>query len=77
MAEEAVERVEVRAVSMYAKEWEILDSYARRRGFSRSLALRQILREWEQDRRADVPPGEGKLERAIHAERGMLAEIPR
>ena len=46
MVKEPHERVEGRAVSMYPAQWKVVDGWARDNGFTVSLALRQIIREW-------------------------------
>lgn len=40
------QRVEPRNVTMYARDWEVVDSLAQSKGLTVSTALRMIVREW-------------------------------
>jgi len=46
MTKEPHDRVQARAVTMYPAQWKLVEGWARDNGFTVSLALRQIIREW-------------------------------
>ena len=48
MTKQPYERIKARNVSMYPAQWKLVEGWARDNGFSVSLALRQIIREWSE-----------------------------
>ena len=53
MTKQPHERVQAKNVSLYPKDWTIIERWAYDNGYTRSLALRQIVKEWAECKWAD------------------------
>ena len=46
MTKQPHERVQAKSVSLYPPDWTMIDNWAYANGYTRSLALRRIVKEW-------------------------------